>query len=127
MTPDAHRARAERAGRAGEFLAEILLRLKGYRILARRFRNRGGEIDLVALAPRSGKNPTLVAIEVKRRANMDVAAVALAARQRKRIVQAARGFLAARPQFSMAALRFDLVLIAPGRLPRHLISAWQEE
>ena len=127
MTPDARRERTERAGRAGEFVAEIFLRLKDYRILARRFRNHGGEIDLIALAPGFGGNATLAAIEVKRRAHMDMAAIALNARQRKRIVQAARGFLASRPQFDGASLRFDLILVAPGRLPRHLISAWQEE
>ena len=127
MTPEDRRRRTDRAGRAGEVLAELYLRLKGYRILARRFRHPLGEVDLLALAPRSSDFPTLVAVEVKRRLRLDDAALALRSRQQHRIAQAARGFLAARRGFERATLRFDLVLIAPGRWPRHLVSAWQEE
>src|ERR1700733_323187 len=45
------RQRAERRGHNSESLAALWLRLKGYRILARRLKTRAGEIDLVAAAP----------------------------------------------------------------------------
>ena len=45
------RQAAERRGHSSESLAALWLRLKGYRILARRLKTRAGEIDLVAAAP----------------------------------------------------------------------------
>ena len=44
------RQQAERRGHASESLAALWLRLKGYRILARRLKTHAGEIDLVAAA-----------------------------------------------------------------------------
>jgi putative endonuclease len=49
-------------GRRGEALAERYLRRRGFKILARNFRTRSGEVDLVALA-----GDTLVFVEVKSR------------------------------------------------------------
>ena len=43
------RVRAYRQGLLAETAAALLLRLKGYRIIARRYRTPVGEIDLVAL------------------------------------------------------------------------------
>lgn len=126
MTPEERKRRTERAGRAGEFVAELFLRCKGYRILARRFRHPLGEVDLLALAPGRHPFPTLVAVEVKRRLLLDDAALALKSRQRARIARAARGFLSSQRGLERATLRFDLVLVAPGRWPRHLVSAWQD-
>ena len=112
-------------GRAGAFVA-ALLRLKGYRVLARRFALRpgtgAGEVDLIA---RRGR--TLAFVEVKTRADLDVAALAILPEQRRRIVRAAEAFLAGRPDLSGLEVRFDAILVAPGRLPRHLPGAWRAD
>jgi putative endonuclease len=92
---------------------------KGYRILARRFRTPYGEIDLVA------KRRDLVAfVEVKARASLDDAAYAVTPRQQARIVNAAQAWLMTHPDHAEFELRFDAILIAPRRLPRHLLAAF---
>ena len=88
-----------RRGARAERVAALVLRLKGFAILARGHRAPQGEIDIVA---RRGR--LLVFVEVKARRDADLAAHALGARQRARIVRAAAGYLAARPR---GALRRD--------------------
>lgn len=108
-------------GRRGERLAALWLRLKGYRILARGVRTPAGEIDLVA---RRGR--LLVLVEVKARAALDDALAAVGARQQARIARAGEAFLQRHPALAGCELRFDAVLIAPGRRPRHVIDAWRD-
>jgi putative endonuclease len=107
-------------GRRGEALAQLALRLAGYRILARDHRAAPGEIDIIA---RRGR--LLIFVEVKARADFDRAAEALLARQRRRIARAAEGFLATHPELRFCRCRFDVVLIAPWRWPRHIQDAWR--
>lgn len=111
----------ERRGRTAERIAAALLRLKGYRILATRVRTPAGEIDLVAR-----RGDVVVFVEVKTRASRDAAAGSVSRRQRQRIVRAAAHFAAARPALAAVTQRFDAILLAPRRLPRHIISAWNE-
>ncbi len=116
MTRD--RRRAEQAGRIGETAAAWWLRLKGWRILARRVRTPAGEVDLVA------RRGTLVAfVEVKRRATAAELDFAIDRRRLARVAAAAE-FLA--PRFLEAGddMRVDVVLIAPGRALRHIENAW---
>jgi len=120
MNRSARGAAARRRGRRAETLAAWLLRLKGFRILARDRRETGGEIDLIA---RRGR--LLVFVEVKARADAGAAAAAVSATQRRRIVRAARGFLARRPDLADLTLRFDAVLVA-GFPPRHIADAWRD-
>jgi len=119
-----HRTRrgqaAHRRGLGAERLCLWALRLRGYRILARRYRTPVGEIDLIA---RRGR--TLAAIEVKARADDARAAEAIQWKQRGRIVRALEHFLQSRPDLADAALRFDVMLVAPGRWPRHVRGAWR--
>lgn len=98
----------------------MLLRLKGFRILATRYRAPVGEIDLVA---RRGR--LIVAVEVKSRSSLADAAFAIDPRQQARISRAAEHFLAANPRYSNHQIRFDAILDAPGRLPRHIPDAWR--
>ena len=113
------RVAAFRTGISAESRAAAYLMAKGYRILARRFRTPHGEIDLVA------KRRNLVAfVEVKARASLDEAAYAVTPRQRARIIDAAQAWLAAHPEHAELDLRFDAMLIAPRRLPRHVIAAF---
>ena len=117
-------ARNERQqrGRRGEALAVLWLRLKGYRILARNWRHPAGEVDILA---RRGR--LLVAVEVKWRADLATAALAVQAQQRRRIAQAAAVFLGRLPDHASLSLRFDAMLLAPGRWPHHLCDAWRPE
>ena len=113
------RAEAERRGRRAEFVAVWMLRLKGYRILARRYRTPAGEIDLVAA--RAGQ---LVFVEVKARADKADAAWSISRRQQQRIARAAEHFLSSREGFQNHDMRFDAILVTPGRWPAHLKDAW---
>jgi putative endonuclease len=92
---------------------------KGYRILAKRFRTPYGEIDIVAR-----RRNLLAFIEVKARASLDEAAYAVTPRQQARIIAAAQAWLMAHPEHAEYDLRFDAMLIAPRRLPRHLLAAF---
>lgn len=115
----ATRLASQRAGRRAETLAAWLLRLKGYRILARDWRVPQGEIDLVA------RRGGLVAfVEVKRRADRSHAAEAVGGRQQRRISRAALAFLQRHPALAALRQRFDVILIVPGRLPSHIKDAW---
>jgi len=122
MSETSRRRRAERRGRWAESLSIWALRLKGYRILARDYRVRVGEIDIIAR-----RGGVLAAVEVKARASEALAQEAVTPRQRRRILRAATHFLSGRPELQRLSLRFDVMLVLPGRLPRHLRDAWREE
>jgi putative endonuclease len=113
------RARAYRSGLLAETFVAMLLRLKGYAIVARRYKTPVGEIDLVAL-----RGKRLAFVEVKRRKTADDAAWTLPAKQRRRIVRAAQYWLAGHPHFSGHDLAFDVVLTAPWALPRYIENAF---
>ena len=113
------RRAAFRTGGSAEARAAAFLTVKRYRILARRFRTPFGEIDLVA---RRGN--LVVFVEVKARASLEEAAYAVTPRQQRRIIDAARAWLVAHPEHAEFELRFDVMLIAPRRLPRHLLAAF---
>jgi putative endonuclease len=117
---DGRRTR-ERRGRRAETLAAAFLLMKGYRIVARRYRTPSGEIDLVVR-----RGGTVAFVEVKARADRDIAAAAIAARQQRRITAADAFFVSAHPWAAALVQRFDAVLIAPSRWPRHVIDAWRE-
>jgi putative endonuclease len=118
----AKRTAAFRLGVSAESRAALFLAAKGYRALARRWKTPVGEIDLVM---RRGE--LIVFVEVKARAKLDAAAEAVLPRQKKRIVAAAEAWLAAHPEHAGYDMRFDAVLVAPGRLPQHIVSAFEAE
>ena len=114
-----NRSAAEKRGRGAETLAAWWLRLHGWRILARRARVPGGEVDIVAR-----RGATLAFIEVKARATAEAAAFSLDAYRLRRVVVAAER-LAQRFRRDGDELRIDAIFIVPGRLPRHLPNIWQ--
>jgi len=118
----ARRRRAVLRGHVAELKCLWHLRLRGWRILARRFRVPSGEIDLIA---RRGR--VLAAIEVKARDSLAAAADSLAPRQRRRIARALDHFLALRPELARLDIRFDVMLVTPWRWPRHIADAWRDE
>lgn len=106
--PQKARQRAEKAGRRAETWVGLYLRLTGHRILARRFKTRSGEIDLIA---RRGK--TLIFIEVKQRARPEHAIDPVTARSEERILRAGEIFLSRNPKFidQNYALRYDIAVV----------------
>jgi putative endonuclease len=106
------------------------LRCKGYRILAERYRNAYGEIDIVA-----AKGRTLMAIEVKARKSLEQCEDTITPWKRQKIERALQGMLAGHGstggKFAGLApsahhnIRFDVVWIAPWQWPRHIKDAWR--
>ena len=111
---------AYETGLRAETKAALWLMLKGYRVIARREKTRAGEVDLIA---RRGR--MLAFIEVKARGDVADAAEALGAAQRERLARAASLYVASRPALQALDMRFDLMLVAPRRWPRHIPDAWQ--
>ena len=113
------RQAAEKRGRTAETLACWYLRLKGWRILARRARVAGGEVDIVARRWR-----TLAFVEVKALPDSGTAAFALDYYRLRRVAVAAERLA---PRFMRAGddVRIDALFIVPGRLPSHLPDVWQ--
>src|SRR5690606_37050698 len=87
----ASRRRAFRLGHRGEWLAGLALLVKGYRILARRYRAPGGEIDLIAR-----RGDVVAMVEVKCRATLAEAMLAVTPAAERRIEAAADHWLARR-------------------------------
>src|SRR5262245_58771843 len=113
--PRPERQVAFRLGLSAESRAAAFLIAKGYRIVARRWKSPVGEIDIVAL-----RRNTLVFVEVKARERLDDAAEAVIARQQRRIIAAAEAWLAAHPDDIKSDIRFDVMLVAPKSIPRHI-------
>lgn len=115
------RLAAHQRGHASETRAALWLRLKGYRILARRLKTHVGEIDLVAAAPFG----PVCFVEVKARNSARNAAESVGPAQQTRIARAASLYLASRPGLARRGSRFDIIAIAPGALPVHHRDVWR--
>jgi putative endonuclease len=102
-----------------ERMAAVMLTLKGYRVRALRYKTPRGEVDLVVT-----RGSLIVFVEVKFRPCIDAAAYAIHAGGQKRIRDAAALYLAAHPAYNRYDARFDVVLIAPWRWPRHMRAAF---
>ena len=118
--PNPERVAAFRTGLSAESCAAMLLVAKGFRIIARRWRSPVGEIDIVAR-----RRSLLVFVEVKARNDLDDAAESVTVRQRSRIAAAAEAWLATYPDPSVTEMRFDAILVAPGKMPRHIQAAFE--
>jgi putative endonuclease len=119
QAPRPERQIAFRTGISAESRAAALLIAKGFRILARRWKSLVGEIDIIAR-----RRSLLIFVEVKARDRLDDAAWSVTDRQRLRIVAAAEAWLARYPDDRIRDMRFDAVLVAPGRIPRHIPAAF---
>jgi putative endonuclease len=115
----------QRLGAAGEALAERELSRSGLTILARRFRCRAGEIDLVAL---DGRVVVFAEVKTRRGTGFGSPAEAVTARKREHMVRAARVFLAAAGG-DPPPCRFDVVEVLPGEdgvlVARHVRDAFR--
>jgi putative endonuclease len=111
-----------RFGKAAELAAESFLAGKGYRILARGWRTRMGEVDLIA---RDGG--TVVFVEVKARSSglFGPAEAAVDRRKQGRIVRASLAYLQ-RERLDGVPVRFDVVALQGGEI-RHVQDAFAAE
>ncbi len=107
-------------GLRAERLAGWLLRIKGYKVLHQRWASPVGELDMVVR-----RGSTLVFVEVKARQSIDEAMLAIRPHQRARIARGAQDFLRQHPEFANFSMRFDAIVIAPHRLPRHIVNAFE--
>ncbi len=98
-------------GRDGERESEEYIKKKGYAILERNYRVKGGEIDLIARV-----GDTLVFIEVKARSSIRFGypEEAVGITKKRRIARAMRVYLRAHPISSETYIRFDIISLQRG-------------
>ena len=110
-------------GARAETLAAVWLRLKGYRILARQFTVRSGELDIVA-----ARGATIAFVEVKARPSVEQALTAISWEKRRRLCRAAAVWTARNPWVAEGwTLRGDAVFIGGWRPPLHIEDAFALE
>jgi putative endonuclease len=116
---DRNRIRAERLGRWSEYRAAIALLLKGYRILAFRYRTRAGEIDIIAR-----RGDLVVFVEVKARKTVSSGVDAVGWEAQRRIHNAADYWFSRQSDATKLSLRHDIIVVRPWRWPTHLPGAF---
>ena len=120
VAPRPERVAAFGLGISAESRAAAYLVAKGCRILARRWKSPLGELDIVAR-----RRKLLIFVEVKARNTLEAAAESIDAGAQRRIAGAAEAWLATYPQPSITDMRFDAMLVAPGKMPRHIQGAFE--
>lgn len=108
-----------KSGLLAESIAILLLYCKFYRVVAKRYKTKVGEVDIIAI-----RGKTLIFAEVKKRRNKQELYESITAKQKQRITAAAELFLANHPQFAGNKKRFDAILITPNLFPIHIKNAW---
>ena len=116
---DNKRLNAEKRGRRAELFAAIALQLKGYRIRARRFKTKAGEVDLIAQ-----KGDLIVLVEVKARPTLMQAHEAISHTSGNRIAAAGDIWLSQQRGAARLSIRHDLIAVLPRRWPIHVPNAF---
>jgi putative endonuclease len=108
--------------REGENRAAAALEAKGMEIVARNFRSRTGEIDIIAL-----EGDILVFVEVKawNHYGLEDLRLGVNEKKRRRIIETAKYFLLEHRKYNEMGIRFDVVFISPNDIV-HLASAFTE-
>lgn len=109
------RRKAYALGHAGESRAAWALRLKGYRIVAKRYKTKAGEVDLIAR-----KGDLVAMVEVKARPTLEEAMDAVTPTALRRIEAAGDIWLAKQPDYARLSIRYDLVAVLARRWPIHV-------
>lgn len=104
-----------------ECLCMFVLRLKGYRILEKRYKTKMGEIDIIAK-----RFKTIIFVEVKMRKSIGDTAEAVTLKNQKRVIRAAEMFLNRSVHDRSCVLRFDVMLVSAKKMwPTHIQNAFQ--
>lgn len=114
---------AYQKGVDAEALAEAYFKKAKYKILARRYKTKFGEVDLVLL-----KDDVVVFVEVKRRRNLEDSLYAVTSKNRQRVEQAALYFISQHEAYVDAGMRFDVFVVGQedGEIQvQHLDNAWE--
>ena len=111
----------ERAGRRAEDVSVWYLRAKGYTILERRYKTKGGEIDIIAK-----RRNILAIVEVKQRATLEAAEASLTTQAEKRIAAAAGDFYSRTSAVRNMDMRFDLIFVVGRWRITHIPDAWRD-
>jgi len=116
-----NRKKAYLWGQGAEWFCMVILWLKGYQILAHRFKCKVGEIDIIVQ-----KNGVICFVEVKARKKTEDALYAISSHQRQRIAKAADWYLA-KNRYGQTDIfcRFDVMAVEPWTIPTHVKDAWQ--
>ncbi|MCF0243029.1 MAG: YraN family protein [Treponema sp.] len=112
-------------GSEGENRAYDYLKSKDFEIIARNWRIKGGEIDLIAK-----KGETIVFFEVKTlpNATLDMLKAVLGPQKQQRIIKTSKRFLQINRQYSNYFVRFDVIIFDMQDLPPvyHIENAFSE-
>ncbi len=119
MSKKTHKESAYQFGIWAEYCVILILWIKGFRIIARRYKTKVGEIDIVA-----SKKNIVAFIEVKARKDTHAKEV-VSKTQQARICRAAMLFIAKKKKFANLNKRFDLVIVVPWSWPRYIPNAWE--
>lgn len=111
--------RSERKGRRAEWFAAMALLLKGYRIVALRYRTPLGEIDIVAR-----KRDLIAFVEVKARRDLAAGVDAVSHSAQRRIQAAGELFISRQPGSASLSWRHDIIVVSPWKWPVHLKDAF---
>ena len=122
MKTKAQRQAYEKAGRRAENLACLYLRLKGYRILERRFKVKGGEVDIIAK-----RGSTIAMIEVKQRKSHAAAEISVSAENQSRLMDAAEIYINRTRSLRDVdfELRYDFLYVIGRWKIQHITNAFQ--
>lgn len=122
MKSKAEKQSYEKAGRRAENLGCFYLRLKGYRILERRFKVRSGEVDIIAR-----KGAVIAMVEVKQRASEAAAEISVSYENQSRIMDAAEIYINRDRTLHSTdfELRYDFLYVIGRWRIRHITNAFQ--
>jgi putative endonuclease len=113
------RKKALRRGHVSEYFAAFALMLRGYRIVAMRYRVKSGEIDIIAR-----KGDVISFVEVKARATTEASVFAVDGSTQNRIRNASTFWLSTRKDAGSLSYSYDIVAVRPWRWPIHLKDAF---
>jgi putative endonuclease len=115
MNQNHDRQKSHMLGHRAETLAAWFLWLKGYKIMARRFKTKVGEVDIIAR-----KRDLVLMVEVKARPTLIEAMDAISATAMRRIENAGDVWLSQQKDFAYLSIRYDLIAILPYKWPIHV-------
>ena len=113
------RKKSYRKGRRAEQFAALSLQLKGFRMVARRFKTPVGEVDLIMR-----KQDLILFVEVKARATQQLALDSISKSAQQRIEAAAHWWLGRQANAGVLNWRFDVIAVVPRKWPIHFENVW---